>query len=398
MTGLRTLLASLLGLVALTAAQEAPEVPEPPWLEGVELFPTYTEGAGLIFERRCVTCHRPGGVGGLSFVSLSDIRRRAARTQASMKDVIGLRMMPPWPPDPAVGAFANDPRLSRREIEILERWIDAGYPAGDASLEMGREWFDGWSIGKPDAVFEIAGGAVPADPENGVVELTVRTDFPEDRLVIAAEALPSDPSGGVVAVDAGPLGTYRPGRSWVRHLPGTGWSLPAGAEVPVRVRYEKPRVGRPVLEGKLGVIFADDPASAGDRLRDARMRAPAFRLAAGQGDLEVRARFEFPSAGKIHSLTPTMRWRGVSVEYTATFPDGRVERLLSIPDWDPKRVYRYQLRTPLPAPEGTVVEAVAHFDNSLDNVRNPDPFSDVESESGAEMLEGWLGYSLDEDR
>ncbi len=379
--------------VADGVAQAAGDVPLPPWLEGQTLLPTYTEGAGLIYERRCTGCHRPDGLGPMNFLTHAEIRRWSVQTQTPMVDAVTLEIMPPWPPDPTIGRFANDYRLSRVEIDLLEQWIETGYPRGDGDYQPSTHWFEQWNIGEPDTVFELPEYTIPEDVEGQVIEFAIKTDFPEDRWVVAAEALPGDPTV-VMAIDAGPLGSYQAVNSWVRHRPGTAWLLPADAGVRVRVHYRKAAGIERTDRSKLGIIFADDPSSIEDRLLVAPMVAADFRLDAGQPDLEVRVSFEFPSEGKIHSLMPVMHTRGISVEYTATLPDGTVEPLLSIPVWDPKWKFRYQLETPLEVPRGTIVEAVAHFDNSMRNIRNPDPWSDVASGPAGETFEGWLGYSL----
>ena len=103
---------------------------------------------------------------------------------------------------------------------------------------------------------------------------------------------------------------------------------------------------------KLGIIFADDPSSIDARLLVAPMVADDFRLDAGQADLDVRVSFEFPSEGKIHSLMPVMHTRGTSVEYTATLPEGTVERLKNLAFALPKRRKELQaLKAKTLAPE-----------------------------------------------
>ena len=71
--------------------------------------------------------------------------------------------MPPWGADPAHGVFKNDPRLSDKEVETIVAWVDAGAPKGkDQDLPAAPTFVEGWSIGKPDAVFtmtEDSGGA-----------------------------------------------------------------------------------------------------------------------------------------------------------------------------------------------------------------------------------------------
>ena len=50
-------------------------------------------------------------------------------TQAIQKAVVS-RQMPPWFADPNVGHFANERRLSTRDIDTINAWVDGGSPAG----------------------------------------------------------------------------------------------------------------------------------------------------------------------------------------------------------------------------------------------------------------------------
>ena len=65
--------------------------------------------------------------------------------------------MPPWGADPSHGTFKNDPRLTDKEIATILAWVDAGAPKGNDKDLPAVPTFaaDGWTIGKPDAVFEM---------------------------------------------------------------------------------------------------------------------------------------------------------------------------------------------------------------------------------------------------
>jgi hypothetical protein len=56
----------------------------------------------------------------------------------------------------------------------------------------------------------------------------------------------------------------------------------------------------------------------------------------------------------------------------------------------------YELADPKPAPKGSVLRVIAHFDNSPENPRNPDPTVKVlwGSDSRDEMMEGWFDYRV----
>jgi len=90
--------------------------------------------------------------------------------------------------------------------------------------------------------------------------------------------------------------------------------------------------------------------------------------------------------------------RGKSFEYEAQYPDGRRETLLSIPKWDFGWQYRYELAEPKRLPAGTIVRAVAVYDNSADNPANPDPGATVRTgpKSDDEMFNGYFDVAYAE--
>src|SRR5262245_25587141 len=81
-------------------ASTADDENAPEWMNGQELRATYTGGIALIFEHRCVPCHRPGEVAPMSFRSYNEIRHWAGRTNTPLESLIQTRAMPPWPADP----------------------------------------------------------------------------------------------------------------------------------------------------------------------------------------------------------------------------------------------------------------------------------------------------------
>ena len=60
------------------------------------------------------------------------------------------------------------------------------------------------------------------------------------------------------------------------------------------------------------------------------------------------------------------------------------------------QVYYYPEK-PLAMPKGTKIEAIAHYDNSSKNKRNPDPTREVHfgEQTWDEMMNGFFDYTLD---
>ena len=79
------------------------------------------------------------------------------------------------------------------------------------------------------------------------------------------------------------------------------------------------------------------------------------------------------------SSGPTFNWamarmhvRGKDMTYKLTYPDGRVETILSIQNYDYNWQLGYQFK-PIRLPKGTKLTVIAHYDNSPSNRSNPDP-------------------------
>ena len=113
---------------------------------------TFAKDVSPIFQSKCQSCHEPGSIAPMSLVTYQDARPWAR----AIKDKVVARQMPPWFADPAVGAFANDPRLSAEDIATISRWVDAGAPQGDPKdMPAPPRFTEGWQLGEPDMVIEL---------------------------------------------------------------------------------------------------------------------------------------------------------------------------------------------------------------------------------------------------
>jgi hypothetical protein len=98
-------------------------------------------------------------------------------------------------------------------------------------------------------------------------------------------------------------------------------------------------------------------------------------------------------------LAPHMHLRGKDMTYQIEYPDGKRETVLSVPHYDFNWQIVYYLAKPLHLPQGTKVEVTAHWDNSANNARNPDPSKAVRwgNQSWDEMLSVPLAVIVDRD-
>ena len=97
----------------------------------------------------------------------------------------------------------------------------------------------------------------------------------------------------------------------------------------------------------------------------------------------------------LHSFAPHMHYRGKRVAFTARYPDGGEESLLSIPNFQHNWQMVYRLKEPVFLPAGTEIIAKGAFDNSSFNPLNPDPEKSVSwgEQVWDEMFLTWLRLS-----
>src|SRR5215218_8359950 len=112
---MRTYLLALVGTLAVASPLAAAE------------DPTFYKDVLPILQTNCQTCHRPGEVAPMSLLTYEQTRPWAKAIQKAVMT----RQMPPWFADPAYGHFSNDRRLSTKQIDTINAWVEAGAPRGN---------------------------------------------------------------------------------------------------------------------------------------------------------------------------------------------------------------------------------------------------------------------------
>jgi hypothetical protein len=410
-------------------------------------IPTFARDVAPIMFAKCASCHRPGEVAPMPLLSYSDARPWAG----AIRQKVSTRAMPPWHADPAHGVFRNDLRLTDREIDTIVSWVDGGAREGDPSaLPPLPKFAEGWQIGTPDVVFEMAQEfEVPASGEVPYQYFDVPTNFTEDRWMQAGEVRASDRAHvhhiivyvrepgrtvrpNVVSVrsigdtaaasatapaprsqtGAAPAGrpTVQGGRppgggdamlvNWAVgedapiYVPGTAKRIPAGSTLVFQVHYTTN--GQPGRDrSRLGLVFAKAPPER--EIRTGLIANAGFAIPPGAADHAVEAEATFSEDVKVWSMHPHMHLRGKDMTYTATYPDGRREILLRVPKYDFGWQTDYWLAQPLTLPKGSTIHVSAHFDNSAANRANPDPKAIVRwgDQTWEEMMIGFFTYTVE---
>jgi len=194
----------------------------------------------------------------------------------------------------------------------------------------------------------------------------------EGRKKDALDAEPGYPCYAGPNVDSiGDMGGWVPGASPLQLPDGFGKSLPKKADIIVQIHYHpsgKPETDRT----QLGLYFARKPVKR--TLQRAGAWNPKLVLPIDGPDpskIEVKASWTIPVDVFAFAVAPHMHLLGRDMTMSVTFPGGRKQDLVKINDWDFNWQNAYRFALPMILPKGTVLDVVAHYDNTAKNPHNP---------------------------
>jgi len=401
---------------------------------GVPSSVTFTKDVLPVMQKRCQTCHRPGEVAPMSFLTYQEARPWAK----AIREAVLTRKMPPWFADPHYGKFVNDRSLSQPEIDTLVSWVDGGAQEGDPKdAPAPVQWVDGWSIGKPDRVFEM-----PHDfdvPGAGTIEyqyIVIPSGFTKDTWVQAAEARPGNRKlvhhiiafvrepGSKWLSEAQPcvpfvpqekkknkkakkeeddddnastpelLIGFAPGLVPMTLPPGQAKMVKAGSDFVFQLHYTA--TGHAGIDrSRIGLIYAKEPPK--ERVFTANATNSKFVIPPGDPAFKVDSSITIQAPARLVDLMPHMHYRGKDFEYRLVYPTGETQTVLSVPHYDFNWQLFYYFSDPVVLPKGTRIDCTAHFDNSPNNKYNPDPKAEVRwgDQTWEEMMIGWFDVAVD---
>jgi mono/diheme cytochrome c family protein len=365
---------------------------------------TFTETIAPIIYDNCVTCHRPGEAAPFALLSYEDVKKRGSLIAAVTKS----RYMPPWHAAHGYGEFDGERRLSDAQIGAIGEWVKQGMAEGDpAKMPKLPQFIEGWHLGKPDLILQMpAAFDLPASGPDIYRNFVIPTGLTEDKWVRAVEFRPSArkvvhhvlyayvPGGslkkrdgadgapgfggmgtvGVVPGQAGGgLGGWAVGNTPVFLPDGLAWPLPKGSDFILQMHFHL--TGKAESErSTIGIYFAD-------KAPDKRMfgvQVPALfgfgsgiDIPAGAKAYTIEDSVTLPVDVLAYSAGGHAHYVGKEMKATATLPDGTIQPLLWIPDWDFAWQDRYNYKKPVVLPKGTRIDVKLTYDNSSDNPRNP---------------------------
>lgn len=193
--------------------------------------------------------------------------------------------------------------------------------------------------------------------------------------------------------DLGSIAGYAPGNSVQMSEEGVGGLLKAGTTVSLQLHYTTS--GKEVTdETEIGVWFYPEGEVPEERMSGGVGNAFTIAIPPQAKDHEMQLVTHVRQDAELYSLMPHMHFRGKRMKFTAIYPDGSEELLLSVPDYDFNWQLAHEFAEPYRVPAGTQIIAVGAFDNSEQNPANPDPSVEVNwgEQSWEEMFMGFYSW------
>jgi len=357
--------------------------------------PTFNHDIAPILYRNCSGCHRPGQVAPFSLLTYQDAAKRAAIIAA----VTTRGYMPPWKAEPGYGHFQDERRLTDAQIALLKDWSTDGAPEGDPKEKPALpEFASGWLAGKPDAVYTASEPfQIPADGRDRFQCFVIPLNADTDRYVKTVEFHPGNPRvvhhalffldttgearrldaatpepgypcfGGPRVAITGGLGGWAPGATPQPLPPGMAQIVEKGADLVMQIHYHPS--GKPENDqSSVGLTYTERPQKGLAGILEGNAR---IDIQAGDASYPVTSSLVLPQDVELIGITPHAHWLAKEMNVEARLPDGKVEPLIRIADWDFNWQGTYRYSAPVKLPKGTRIEMRYTFDNSAANPRNP---------------------------
>ena len=366
----------------------------------------FSEDISPIIYKNCTECHRDGEIGAfLPLTNYSEVFNNRAYIEYAITPNEDYRhgnpIMPPWPPNLEYSTLVGEKTLTSEEIQLFSDWISEGAEQGDPELEYPMPDFpEGSAIGTPDIILTMEESIqIQGNNEDYYRCFIFDLDSDEDIYYSAMEVRPGNneavhhtvivavPEGSADALDAEDdqygyecfggfgviemtdlLGGYAPGTKPNQWSNGLAQKIPAGWDLIVQMHYA------PVTQDMEDLseinIFTIDANLVDREIQSLTMIDPTFALPPNQIS-EIHNTQYVPFDVSIVSFFPHSHLLGKSWEVYAETPNNDIIPFIKIDEWDFDWQNYYYPEYMLYLPAGSVIHAIAQYDNTSSNPDNP---------------------------
>jgi hypothetical protein len=357
---------------------------------------TFADVAPL-FKEHCTYCHRPGQMGPMPLTNYEEIRSYGQM----VKYVIEADYMPPGLPDANYSSLKNHRILPREDKQKIIAWIDGGMkPAEQDSIvldplldeEKGQlvfcmdTAFEHYSVYMPQ--FQVF--VIPTDFKKGAFAQNLRFHPGNSSIVRSCRVSVStdekwhklddwDPRygyysfGGPGAIpeyehwyEWQPFNTDPADRNRQRYIPPRSYLIleihygPAGKK-----HWDQSCISFDTTHQPIGLQLHSAPLVSRLSASGVPAELPAHQKT------RIHSSITLPFDVSLTALSPKGYLLCSSWEVYAKTPEGHIEKLLKISEWEKMWRQKYYLERPVFLEAGTEIRALATYDNTSENPYQP---------------------------
>lgn len=363
--------------------------------------PTFHLDIAPIVYANCTQCHRIGEIAPQPFTNYEEVLAYGD----FIAYVTASGYMPPWTPDHTYRSLQGERYLTAEEIALIADWVDAGMLEGDPADNPGLPEFpEGSQVGTPDLVLTMSEPYVHGgDMLDQYQVFVLPTGITETQEVRAVEIRPgnlniahhgllgyyvgneadvfdaADPDPGYesfggygVSVDDQLFGGWVPGTAPMIFPSTIGKVMEPGSQLLLQMHYGPTNVTESDVT-EVNIFYAEEPIEREVELAlmdpfnlDEPFIIFPNEVVTFHGTLYMSADVS------LLSITPHCHLLGQSWEIYALSPDATdTIPLISIPQWDFHWQGIFSYPSLIKVPAGYVIHAYCTYDNTANNLENP---------------------------
>lgn len=359
----------------------------------------FTNDIAPIFEKKCISCHRPNNVAPIDFTNSDNIYNN----KSIIKYVLTNKYMPPWKADTSCSNLLNNRSLSETEITTLLNWINTSNNKVEKTKLKIVNSFD--DLGTPDLIYkinvpykikgnntddfktfiidlgltkDILVKAIKVVPGNKKLVHHVRVEFDSslfyknykivNNIINTNEIQANEKEHSTIPG----IGFYVPGLHYVKFPNTSNVTINKNMKMLLNIHYAPSSIDE--YDQTEVYIYLDK--SKYNNLRNVICTSKIYGDRSNMIPANSVQTIYFTSDTFVQKLSlfgiqPHMHLLGKSIIASLITPQNDTIKLIDIPNWDFNWQEFYFFDKMITIEKGTVLLIVADFDNTINNPLNP---------------------------